>query len=177
ALTAVAALVATGCTSDEEPGPSGEARSERAGEVLAGPSVADDPLELPDDLLLASFPGCADLLEHIQARALDLVGPYGLNGGGGGWRSGTVDDGDEAAADDAGAAAPEAGLDTSEVSGTNVQEAGVDEPDLVKTDGSTLYTVTQERLRVLDIRGEDPVELASLEMRDAWDAQLLLAGD
>jgi len=47
-------------------------------------------------------------------------------------------------------AAPQAGVD---FSGTNVQEAGIDEPDRVKTDGRLLVTNVDGRLRVVDVNG------------------------
>jgi hypothetical protein len=58
-----------------------------------------------------------------------------------------------------------------------VQEQGVDEPDHVKTDGRTLYVVTEGQLNVLDVTGETPELLTTVPLRDAWDAQLLLDGD
>ena len=40
--------------------------------------------------------------------------------------------------------------------GTNVQEAGVDEPDVVKTDGTTLYRVHDGTLTSYDVTGRRP---------------------
>ena len=37
-------------------------------------------------------------------------------------------------------------------SGTNVQEIGVDEPDVIKTDGRRIFAVTDRTLRVIDAR-------------------------
>ena len=48
------------------------------------------------------------------------------------------------------AAAPKQGVD---FSGTNVQEEGVDEPDIVKTDGNTLFAVANGKLRAVDVGG------------------------
>ena len=36
-------------------------------------------------------------------------------------------------------------------SGTNTQEADVDEPDVVKTDGRRIFAVTDRTLRVIDV--------------------------
>ena len=44
----------------------------------------------------------------------------------------------------AGGAAPD-------FSGTNVQELGVDEPDVLKTDGRRIFVVTDQTLRVVDV--------------------------
>jgi DNA repair exonuclease SbcCD nuclease subunit len=176
-VTAVAVL-ATGCT-DGAPGDAGASRGERepAGTSEQPLGIGGGSVELPEDLLLVSFDACADYHDYITARALELVGPYGLDGGGGHWFEDVavdeVDDGDAEMAVEDSAGAPAA----DEISGTNVQEVGVDEPDIVKTDGATMYVVAQGLLRVLDIRGDEPRELATLELAEAWDARLLLDGD
>jgi hypothetical protein len=56
---------------------------------------------------------------------------------------------------------------------TNVQEGGVDEPDLVKTDGSRIYTVTGNTLYAVQARGR-PKLLGSLALPEGWGHQLLL---
>jgi hypothetical protein len=61
-------------------------------------------------------------------------------------------------------------------SGTNNQEAGVDEPDTVKTDGNTIYTVENGVLYALDARSDPPKLLDSLKL-DGDGQQLLLAGN
>jgi uncharacterized secreted protein with C-terminal beta-propeller domain len=73
---------------------------------------------------LTAFGSCGQLLQYAKGQARRFVGPYGLGA------PGIV----ETAAPARGAA-PKQGVD---FSGTNVQEEGVDEPDLVKTDGKTL---------------------------------------
>lgn len=85
-----------------------------------------------------------------------------------------------AESDDAGAAPADAAgppIRGEDYSGTNVQEAGVDEPDLLKTDGRTMYVVNRGRLEVLDVTGDQPRSLTSLPLDVGWDAQLLLHGD
>jgi uncharacterized secreted protein with C-terminal beta-propeller domain len=47
---------------------------------------------------------------------------------------------------------------------TNVQEAGVDEPDLVKARGSTLFVLAGDRLRAVDVSGAEPAVLGSIEL-------------
>jgi Beta propeller domain len=58
---------------------------------------------------------------------------------------------------------------------TNVQEEGVDEPDLVKTNGSYIFTVHGRRLHAVDVRGRTPRVVATvpLELRQH---DLLLRG-
>lgn len=60
---------------------------------------------------------------------------------------------------------------------TNVQEAGVDEADLVKTDGKRLYVVTDATLRVFDVEGPaaPPRQIAKLQLPGGGH-QLLLRG-
>lgn len=71
---------------------------------------------------------------------------------------------------------------TSTETGTNVQEAGVDEADVVKTDGDLLVVVRGRNLVVHDVSGEAPSEISRLRL-DAIDsapehrAELLLVGD
>ncbi len=47
---------------------------------------------------------------------------------------------------------------------TNVQTQGVDESDIVKTDGAYLYVVTDNRVHIVDIRKGKPKEAAVLEI-------------
>jgi hypothetical protein len=68
--------------------------------------------------------------------------------------------------------APGAGEEDS--SGTNVQEVGVDEPDVVKTDGSRIFAVGREGLHALDADG--PRLLGSLAL-EGWGHELFLRGD
>ena len=67
---------------------------------------------------------------------------------------------------------------------TNVQEAGVDEPDIVKASGSTIFALAGDRLRAVDVSGDVPA-VARLDRAPrrprryayADDRQLLLSGD
>src|SRR5207245_2849341 len=107
---------------------------------------------VPTKLIAASrlqpFNTCGTLLGYARAKALQVVGPYGLPVGSG--RVVAVETGARASA---GQAAPSGGPAqgpavagarlAEDFSGTNVQEAGVDEPDTVKTDGHRLFTLAQ----------------------------------
>jgi uncharacterized secreted protein with C-terminal beta-propeller domain len=75
-------------------------------------------------------------------------------------------------------AAPVAGGDGSapDFSGTNVQELGVDEPDVVKTDGRLVFAVTDRTLRIVDVTGAAPIVRATLPL-DGAGQELLLRGD
>ena len=78
-----------------------------------------------------------------------------------------------AAADGTGAA-PQQGVD---YSGTNVQETGVDEPDMVKTDGNTLFTIAGGQLQSVDVTGKTPNLLDTLKLDNGWSHELLLSGN
>jgi len=71
--------------------------------------------------------------------------------------------------------APAAGAP--EFSTTNVQEAGVDEPDVAKTDGKTLFTFAGGYLYALDARAERPRVIGSLKVGEPQEHELLLRGD
>ena len=66
---------------------------------------------------------------------------------------------------------------------TNVQETGVDEPDIVKVSATTVLAIAGDRLRAVDVSGARPAVLDSIELPGdeaglyAEERQLLLAGD
>lgn len=166
----------------------------------------DDPFSAPSDgpattvelgdveltSALIRYDSCEAYLAAVRAEALERVTAWGLDGGGwwGPWPELAREDAavDEAeSADTAGSdgavaggaptAEPDAG-DGREVSGTNVQEAGVDEPDIVKTDGEHLYAVTGGELQIVDITDPaDPLVVSSTPLASGWGAELLLDGD
>jgi uncharacterized secreted protein with C-terminal beta-propeller domain len=130
---------------------------------------------------LERFDACPPLLEHLQSEALERVGPWGLPGIGGGsaiaMESTTA--GRAAADSAAGAPAPEA------FSGTNVQEANVDEPDVVKTDGRHIFTVRpapntgegRQLLTSIAISDGSPSVADDLMLPEGSGYQLLVADD
>ncbi|MDA0179069.1 beta-propeller domain-containing protein [Solirubrobacter phytolaccae] len=63
---------------------------------------------------------------------------------------------------------------TVEFSGTNVQEIGVDEPDILKTDGRRIFAVTDKALRVVDVASSTVTGVLPLE---GSGHKLLLRGD
>ena len=76
-----------------------------------------------------------------------------------------------AGAADSAAPAPVA---TGETSDTNTQEEGIDEPDVVETDGAFVYVVDQDQLVILDGATAQVVSRTPLA---GYGAQLLLSGD
>lgn len=141
---------------------------------------------------LRPFDACGDLLDHVRtqgsAHADQMVG-YGFSRSRGGVMldgvalpaatagSRTAGAPNEPAQKESAAASPQAGA-APEFSGTNVQEAGVDEPDTVKTDGKRLFTIARGRVQALDVTDGRPRSVGSLELAGTnGAAQLLLAGD
>ena len=61
----------------------------------------------------------------------------------------------------AGAAAPGDGAGAADYSGTNVQVAGVDEADIVKTDGSYIYQVNGQRIVIARAYPTEEMKLVS----------------
>jgi uncharacterized secreted protein with C-terminal beta-propeller domain len=75
--------------------------------------------------------------------------------------------------------APETAVPTSDSrdsSQTNVQEEGVDEPDIVKSDGRRIFAVAGGRLHAIDARSEAPELLGSIEL-ETGAGELLLHRD
>jgi hypothetical protein len=67
---------------------------------------------------------------------------------------------------------------TNNDTGTNVQEAGVDEPDLAKTAGSLVAHVHRRQVVLTDTGGDEPRRLSSVRLPRGLDAaELLLLGD
>jgi hypothetical protein len=130
-------------------------------------------------LSLVAAGDCDSLLQWYVDNTRDQVTAWGWGGGRlyGGARD-LVDA--YAGAPLASTAAPEKALDqaTSSATGTNVQEAGVDEPDVVKTDGRLLVRIVGDDLVVYDVHGTTPQKVGRLDLPGQVKQQpeLLLAG-
>jgi hypothetical protein len=126
---------------------------------------------------VADFEGCDQLLTYYQANALEVVGPWGL-GGGGHWPMAAEDSvggADSAAAGDGSGGVPRSAAP--EHSSTNVQEEGVDEADIVKTDGRVIVTAVNGTVRIVDVASEKVVSTVRMPGRSgATAAELLLHG-
>lgn len=131
---------------------------------------------------LQSFDSCDAFLAHVKAEALERVTAYGLPGQGYGWGGPIPFAAAETAAFDS---AADGGLATraagqveepASFSTTNVQEVGVDEPDIVKTDGTRILAVTQNLLHYIDVSGDEPVLRGTLAI-PGWNSEILMSGD
>lgn len=141
--------------------------------VLPGSPIqlVGSELELPGD--------CEELLASYVERGLERVGPYGWDGPEVVYqRDGLFLEGPAAAEDSAGAGEASVAEQSSSATGTNVQEVGVDEPDVVKTDGTLLARILEEDVALYDVTGSSPAELAEIDLPSEVDgAELLLAGE
>ena len=62
-------------------------------------------------------------------------------------------------------------------SGTNTQVSGVDEQDIVETDGNYVYTVRGEELLIVDVRQPAASNIVSRTPLAGWGGQMYLDGD
>lgn len=131
------------------------------------------------EISLVAYDTCETALAEMKSRVMPRIGPYGLDHGLQAVEDGAVaaDGGRAAAPNAAPEAAPgEAAKESApEHSTTNVHEKGVDEPDLVKTDGRRVVSVADGRLRVVDVASR--AQTAVLPLESGYATQLLLAGD
>ncbi|MDX6646013.1 MAG: hypothetical protein QOK40_1740 [Miltoncostaeaceae bacterium] len=161
------------------------------------PSAAAPAAGVAAKARLASFDSCVDLLTTVKARVLPLVGPYGVSGYTGlavppaSVRGGPADvlmpslapappaapapaTAPATAPGTATEPAPQEGVD---YSGTNVQEAGVDEPDIIKTDGRRVFAIANGKVQALTVTGGVPRLVGTLALPDVAPSELLLSGD
>ncbi|HEX6871186.1 MAG TPA: beta-propeller domain-containing protein, partial [Micromonosporaceae bacterium] len=138
---------------------------------------------------LVAFDSCDEALTNLRAAAKEVVGPYGF---GGPMYAQEASVGGVPAPAAPGAVADSAkgsgslgrNPTTPNYSGTNTHESGVDEPDLVKTDGRRIVTVSGGVLRMIDPASRRMTGLVDLaDPRTGADqvryqpANLLLAKD
>ena len=174
---AALALFAAGCTSSgsstEE---SGTATVDGAepGSTDSNDRTSDDIGQEPGDssgpvsfasAALQQFDNCSAFLGYVHTEGAQRVGPYGLEGGGyvGIPEVFTTEESVEIAASEpsegratdtavGNESQPEGGAgDEGSFSTTNVQVEGVDEPDIVKTDGDRILAITGETLHYIDV--------------------------
>ncbi len=135
---------------------------------------------------LVEFDTCDAFIGHVKAEALERVGPYGLTGG-----PEMVAMAMEAEA----AAIADSSVSTPSTPGvvystTNIQEVGVDEPDVVKTDGDRILVLESRVLYYIDLSTGYPVLAGSfnpwsLESRESsywrgsnvWSEDMFVSGD
>ncbi|GLX95658.1 beta-propeller domain-containing protein [Herbidospora sp. NBRC 101105] len=123
------------------------------------------PINLTSNIKLVAFDDCDSMLEGLRAAAVKHAQSFQVM--------------PMAMAEAADTARSTAGAGAQTHSTTNVHEAGVDEPDLVKTDGERVVTVNRGVLRVMDAAsGKVTGTLRLVAEEQSWaEANLLVAGD
>ena len=202
AIAISALILAAACSSDSPPGGAGISGSAQPVDTpdtasttsTAGPEGGEGTvIELgPEDVVLTArlvrFDDCDTLLDYLHEEYSARVGPWGFDQGG--WFGPVMRRGleieeeamaEEAMADDSGAsrlvstAATSAPVEGVDFSGTNVQEAGVDEADIVKTDGTRIFTLSAGRLVVVDAASRS--RLGEVVVAEGWGRELFIDGD
>ena len=158
-------------------------------------NLDSDDIELVSSLI--PFSDCEELLIHLKEEAKERVGPYGLNYQGGPFWWGQPDifrDGEmlmeesvmSSGSDMAGAppnssesesSSNSGGSDDNSFTGTNVQEVGVDEPDIIKTDGERILVVNNGILTYITVDGSQGTKTDQIEIGDGWGHELFISGN
>ncbi|WP_061299635.1 beta-propeller domain-containing protein [Herbidospora cretacea] len=137
----------------------------------AGPSPDPvTPINLTTNIKLVAFDDCDSMLEGLREAAVKHAQAFQV------LPMARAEAADSAARDVAKSTAA-SGNQTH--SSTNVHEAGVDEPDLVKTDGDRVITINRGVLRVIDAESRRVTGTLKLLGDDlGWtEANLLVSGD
>ena len=131
------------------------------------PTPTSLPAEAPTRL-----PGLRAAADYDELFKL-LSTPPTTGGWYGGWRAGGMAIPEAVNTDEATAAAEPAAAPAPEHSDTNVQVQGVDEGDIVKTDGKYIYVLSGDTLRILAADGADTRVLFSKRLGEDYYRDLL----
>jgi len=157
------------------------------------------PIDLgPDSIELVTsltpFSDCDELLSHLKEEARERVGPYGLNYQGGPFWGmpellrGEIEieiEMDVASAEPESTSGSDSGSSFSDdggssedsYTGTNVQEIGVDEPDIIKTDGNRILIVNNGVLSHIATDGSQGTKTDQIEISAGWGHELFISGN
>lgn len=138
---------------------------------------------------LVPFDACTSLRDHLRAEGGQRVTAWGLPGAHR-WGSdlstpvadsaqggGTTTGGTTGAGTTGGDGGAVGGDSTPGYSETNVQEEGIDEPDTVETDGRHAFIARDDRITIVRVDGDAPIEVAEVVLGgEVGGAQLLLDG-
>ncbi len=136
---------------------------------------------------LRSFDHCSTLLDYLRTETVKRVGPYGLADERY-FRHGITTDfaetddapstdiADSATRRESASSQPASDLDS--FSETNVQVEGVDEPDIIKTDGKRILVIANERLHYVDLSSQEPTYRGSVKIgASGWGYEILMHQD
>ena len=172
-IAAAAAVLLVGCSNDGKSSTDGPVPTFKP----SGPSIGGF-----GSSRLVFFEDCPALLTYLRTESLTRVTAWGLNGGGPIYyaRDGVVPPMGVAegapATDQASTVggAPSDDQGTPTYSGTNTQEIGVDEGDVVETNGTSVFVVGQDGVRIVDVATATVV--AHIDDLPDGSHQLLLDG-
>jgi hypothetical protein len=192
-LAIVAALGVAACSSgisleeqatENTQGPTSTTTAEGDSDPDAEPTATPTSSGVTTVAALQPFAECAAYLAYVKSEAIERVTPWGLDGG---FSIGFTEfEGDlalEESTDDAAASggdvdqASSAPVQGEDFSGTNVQVAGVDEPDIVKTDGARIVSLVDGVLTITDVSGTDAEVIGTLRFDEIWPQEMLLSND
>ena len=129
-----------------------------------------------EDVVLTSrlvrFNECDSLLGHIRTQYSERVGPWGFDNGSHGvpfFAAEEASGGDDVFGD----VEFEGGGDA--FSSTNIQETGVDEADIIKTDGGRIFVLSGGRLNVVDVATR--ATIGSTDLGDNYGSAMFVSGD
>ncbi len=140
--------------------------------LAASPSAGAQRSQPPGEAAgLEAFDSCDSLLQYARGNALERLEPAAYGPVGKSRPAPQVLPKQEGAP-----GRVESGPES--FSGTNVQEAGVDEPDIVKTNGRHLFATAGGKLRAVDVSRSVPRRVDTLRIGSrSMDHELLLRGD
>ncbi|HKA90116.1 MAG TPA: beta-propeller domain-containing protein [Haliangiales bacterium] len=124
----------------------------------------------PIEVSLASYDTCAALEADLKAMLMQEVEAT-FDQMRKGWWAFPVEDGTPTPATNM---PRQEGVD---YSGTNNQEAGVDEADFVKTDGYYIYNLNGNRLHIFGVPQFGDLDPLSVTTVEGWPREMLVAGD
>ncbi len=159
--------------------------------ALAMPAAAPAAAKRVSKSRLTAFSSCASLVSYAQRNARRTGGRTGVPTRAGGIVPQVLSTPGPVALDSAGIGGPvpppAAATSPSTTAGakeaapsfssTNVQEAGIDEPDIVKTDGKRVFAIADGKLYALDAGDGAPKLAGSLELTGSGGHQMLIRGD
>jgi uncharacterized secreted protein with C-terminal beta-propeller domain len=155
--------------------------------VLALPAAAPAAPKRATKSALPAFSSCTSLVSYAHRWARVTGGRTGVPTRAGAVVPQVLSAPGPVATDTAGTGGPPAPPSASPTAGakesspsfssTNVQEAGIDEPDIVKTDGKRVFAIADGTLYALDAADGAPKLVGSLDLAGSGGHQILLRGD
>ncbi|WP_030476806.1 beta-propeller domain-containing protein [Lentzea albidocapillata] len=147
-------------------------------------SAARDEIPAPPPIVdygpvrLVAFDSCDNAVAELRRAMAPYVSAYGLGGRNITFAEGMATDNSAGVAQKSVPDARTAATPPAQQQGhstTNVHEQGVDEPDVVKTDGKRVFSIADGKLRVIDVASKAVTGTVDLGERRA--SQLLVSGD